>query len=57
MSDFAVVPLTSALPPLCACTRVDHICVPHAIQLQLRDVRVLRSWRIKTPTHGCSRSS
>ena len=31
-------------PPLCARTRVDSICVPHATQLQVRDVTVFRSW-------------
>ena len=31
-------------PPLCARTRIDYICAPQAVQLQVRDVRVFRSW-------------
>ena len=44
-------------PPLCARARVDYICAPQAIQLQVRDVRVFLIVGIKTATRGGSRSS
>ena len=31
-------------PPLCSRARVVHISAPQAIQLQVRDARVFRSW-------------
>ena len=34
-------------PPLCARARVDYVCAPQALQLQVRDVRVFRSWGSK----------